>query len=115
MNINLSINLLLILGLIIIGLAIVFYSKLKNEKVKPNYRLFFIFGTTWVPLGIVFYINTENIGFLIMGVLFLIIGLINKDKWEETGIPSPQKRKLLIGLTLVGLLVFMIFLLKYLK
>ena len=115
MNIDYSINLLLVIGLIIIGLAIVFYTKLKKGKVKPNYRLFFIFGATWIPLGIVFYNTTRNIGFLIMGIIFLILGLVNKDKWEEAVVPSPQKRKLLIGLTLVGLFVLIVFLLKYLK
>ena len=36
MSTNLSVDLFLIVGLIIIGLAIVFYSKLKNGRVKPN-------------------------------------------------------------------------------
>ena len=70
---------------------------------------------TWVPLGVVFYKTTRNIGFLIMGVIFLIIGLINKDKWGESVIVNPQKRKLLIGLILTGLLVLTIFLLKYFR
>jgi len=115
MNTNLSINLFLIVGLIIIGLAIVFYSKLKKGSVKINYRLFFIFGTTWVPLGIAFYITTRNIGFLIMGVIFLIIGIINKDKWDETVAINPQRKMLLIALALTGLLVLITFLLKYFK
>ena len=115
MNINLSINLFIVIGLIIIGLAIVFYSKLKKEKIELNYRLFFIFGTTWIPIGVVFYITTRNIGFLIMGVIFLIIGLTNKDKWEETVIVNPKKRKLLIGLTIAGLLVLIAIMLKYFK
>ena len=115
MNTNLSINLFILIGLIVIGLVFVLYSQFKKEKIKPNYRLFFIFGMTWVPLGVVFYKTTRNIGFLIMGVIFLIIGLINKDKWGETVIVNPQKRKLLIGLILTGLLVLTIFLLKYFR
>ena len=115
MNTNLSIDLFIVIGLIVIGLVIVLYSQFKKEKIKPNYRLFFILGMTWVPLGVVFYKTTRNIGFLIMGVIFLIIGLINKDKWGETVILNPQKRKLLIGLILTGLLVLITFLLKYFK
>jgi len=115
MNTNLSIDLFIVIGLIVIGLVIVLYSQFKKEKIKPNYRLFFILGMTWVPLGVVFYKTTRNIGFLIMGVIFLIIGLINKDKWGETVIVNPQKRKLLIGLILTGLLVLITFLLKYFK
>ena len=115
MNTNLSIDLFMVIGLIVIGLVIVLYSQFKKEKIKPNYRLFFILGMTWVPLGVVFYKTTRNIGFLIMGVIFLIIGLINKDKWGETIIVNLQKRKLLIGLILTGLLVLITFLLKYFK
>jgi len=115
MNTNLSINLFIVIGLIIIGLVIIFYSKFKKEKIKPNYRLFFILGMTWVPLGVVFYKTTRNIGFLVMGLLFLIIGLINKDKWGEMVVVNPQKRKLLIGLIITGLLVLITFLLKYFK
>ena len=115
MNTNLSINLFIVIGLIIIGLVIIFYPKFKKEKIKPNYRLFFILGMTWVPLGVVFYKTTRNIGFLVMGLLFLIIGLINKDKWGEMVVVNPQKRKLLIGLIITGLLVLITFLLKYFK
>jgi len=113
MNTNLSIDLFIVIGLIVIGLVIVLSSQFKKEKIKPNYRLFFILGMTWVSLGVVFYKTTRNIGFLIMGVIFLIIGLINKDKWGETVVVNPQKRKLLIGLILTGLLVLITFLLKY--
>ena len=115
MNTNLSINLFILIGLMVIGLVFVLYSQFKKEKIKPNYRLFFIFGMTWIPLGVVFYKTTRNIGFLIMGVIFLIIGLINKDKWGETAIVNPQKRKLLIGLIFTGLLVLITFLLKYFR
>jgi len=104
-----------VIGLIVIGLVIVLYSQFKKEKIKPNYPLFFILGMTWVPLGVVFYKTTRNIGFLVMGVIFLIIGLINKDKWGETVIVNHQKRKLLIGLIFTGLLVLITFLLKYFK
>ena len=108
MNINLSIDLFIVIGLIVIGLVIVLYSQFKKEKIRPNYRLFFILGMTWVPLGVVFYTTTRNIG-------FLIIGLINKDKWGETVIANPQKRKLLVGLMLTVLLVLATFLWKYFK
>jgi uncharacterized membrane protein len=113
MNTNLSIDLFMVIGLIVIGLVIVLYSQFKKEKIKPNYRLFFILGMTWVPLGVVFYKTTRNIGFLIMGVIFLIIGLMNKDKWGEAVIVHHQKRKLLIGLIITGLLVVATFLWKY--
>jgi len=71
---------------------------------------------TWFPLGIVFYKTTRNIGFLVMGLIFLIIGLANKDRWKESQAVNPQKRKIIIGLMiLTGFLVLVTFLLKYLK
>lgn len=116
MNINPSFNLSIAIGVIIIGLAIAVYIQYKEQKYKPNYRLFFIFGMTWFPLGIVFYKTTRNIGFLVMGLIFLIIGLANKDKWKEPQPVTSQKNKILISLViLTGLLVLATFLLKYLK
>jgi len=115
MNTNLSINLFIVIGLIIIGLVIVLYPKFKKEKIKPNYRLFFILGVTWIPLGVAFYKTTRNIGFLVMGLLFLIIGLINKDKWGETDPVTIRQRKIIIGALVIGFLVLGTLLFKYLK
>jgi len=82
MNTNHFFNPTFFIGFIIIGLLIVLFVQFKKGKYQPNYRLFFILGTTWVPVGVIFYINTRNIGFFVMGLIFLILGLINKDKWE---------------------------------
>ena len=64
MNTNSSFNMSIIVGLIIIGLLIVLFLQFKRKKYKPNYRLFFILGTTWVPLGVIFYITQETLVFL---------------------------------------------------
>ena len=69
----------------------------------------------WLPLGIVFYKTTGNNGFLIMGLIFLIIGLVNKDRWDEPEVVNPKKRKLLIGLILAGFLIFSTFLWRFFK
>jgi len=101
MNIHLPFNLTTVAGVIIIGLAIAGYIQYKKQKYKPNFRLFFIFGITWVPLGIVFYHTTKNMGFLIMGLIFLIISLVNKDKWKESTPVTNQKSEMIIGLAVL--------------
>ena len=115
MNTNSSFNMSIIVGLIIIGLLIVLFLQFKRKKYKPNYRLFFILGTTWVPLGVIFYITTRNFGFFVMGLIFLVIGLVNKDKWEEPDPVTIQQKKILIGVLVIGLLVLGALLFRYLK
>jgi len=105
----------IIIGLIIIGLLIVFFLQFKRKKYKPNYRLFFILGTAWIPIGVVFYINTKNFGFFVMGLIFLIIGLVNKNKWEESDPATIQQKKIVIGGLVIGLLVLGALLFRYLK
>lgn len=76
----------------------------KGKRYKPSYKTFFIMGVTWLPIGIVL----ENSGLTGMGVVFMVIGLMNRDKWEDefkwADLPEEQKRLkfiLIVGLTLV--------------
>ncbi len=73
-------------------LAVVMIRKRKKEgKPQAEYRTFFILGVTWVPFSIVlmvvsfifqipFYIGFP---FFIIGLVYLIIGLKNRDKWQR--------------------------------
>lgn len=115
MNTNSSFNLSIIIGLIIIGFLVVLFVQFKKGKYKPNYRLFFILGIAWAPLGMVFYITTKNLGFFAMGLIFLIIGLVNKDKWEELDPATSRQKKIIIGVLVIGLLVFTALFFRFLK
>lgn len=102
----------IILAMIILLLVVfgaVFVLK-KENKYEPDYRVFFILGITWLPLGIA----TNNSAFWGVGAVFMVVGLANRDKWKERSKWSemdPAKRKfkiiVIIGLTvlLVGLLL----------
>ncbi len=86
----------------------------KDEKRVPNYRALFIIGVTWLPIGIA----TDNPGFWVMGLVFMIIGLKNKNKWgQETKWAdlSPRVRRLKIivlgGLTIILMATILYFLL----
>ena len=73
---------------IITGIILSIYA-LKNKKksnIEPNYQVFFILGICFLPLGTIFMITIENpgfIGFTALGIIYMIIGLSHRDKWEK--------------------------------
>ena len=74
--------------LIIFGLAITLIA-CKYEKTKiihgQHYYAFFILGICFLPLGIVFALTTNNLGFLgltSLGLIYTLIGIIHKSKWQ---------------------------------
>jgi uncharacterized membrane protein YidH (DUF202 family) len=97
----------IVTALIVFGLAIVFAFKMKEKKQEPDYRTFFILGVTWIPLGIA----TENYAFCVIGVAFMIIGLLNKDKWKEpvkfSKLKPEQRRYKILVMVSLGLLVLL--------
>jgi flagellar basal body-associated protein FliL len=73
---------------IIIGI-IVFLTLRKNQKEgrtkEVDYRAFFIMGICFLPLGIIFTatINIGFMGFIAIGLIYMSIGLANRDKWKN--------------------------------
>lgn len=72
---------------VIIGLVLVMvvFKKKKEDKMgEPNYQIFFIIGIAWIPIGIVFMvtIHPAAIAFMGMGIVYVVIGLANRDKWK---------------------------------
>ena len=81
----LMIGILIILLLVLI--ATIFIVKKKKEEginKEPDYRAFFIMGISFLPMGIIFTatINPGFIGFIGMGIIYMAIGLANRDKWK---------------------------------
>ena len=86
----------------------------KKERREPDYRTFFIIGCSWIPLGIA----TKNSAFWIMGIVFMIIGLVNKEKWKKEKKLSeldPKERmfkivtiSILGAMVLLGLVAFLL-------
>lgn len=102
----------IILAMIILLLVVfgAIYLLKKENKHEPDYRVFFILGVIWLPLGIA----TKNNIPLVLGIVFMVLGLVNRDKWKEQPKWSemdPARRKfktiVIIALTvlLVGLIV----------
>ena len=101
---------MIILGiLILIGLVIAIIATIikRKENRKPNYKILFIIGICWVPLGIA----TQNFVFIIVGLTFLIFGLFNRKswknqpKWEEL---SQAEKKIKIALIIFLALILIL-------
>lgn len=80
--------LLVIVGILVITgvIAILVWKKRKEQpSAETDYRFFFILGICLFPLGIVFIIVNYPIGyvFFIIGLVYLVIGLTNRDKWKK--------------------------------
>ncbi|MFA4833952.1 MAG: hypothetical protein WC619_03865 [Patescibacteria group bacterium] len=103
-----SVAILLVLFLI---LAIMLKKGIKRP---PDYYAFFIMGIIWLILGI----PLKNYTLSIMGLVFTIVGLVNKKKWKENrqcwGTMTPEEKKwktiilVILGLLVLAGLVFLL-------
>ncbi len=73
-------------------LAVLMVRKRKKEGEQiVNYRAFFLLGIIWVPVSIVLMVVSFilqipfYIGFPLfaLGLVYLIVGLKNRDKWKK--------------------------------
>ena len=79
---------LVVLGIILV--AVVWKRRKEGKPEEPDYRAFFKMGITWLSVGVVIMVISLllDIPFVvglplsIMGVVYLIIGLSNRDKWK---------------------------------
>jgi hypothetical protein len=100
---------LLALVLLVVLLAV---KHRRGEPLTTDYRALAVMGMLWVPVGVAI----DNPGIWGMGLVFLIIGLANRHRWEEQRTwsdlsPLEQRTRLMLlaGLALllgVGLAVF---------
>ena len=109
---------LIAVGLAAVVLAIIgilIYKK-KGWKREVDYRQYFSMGIVWLPLGVAFYLIFENIvgaWFLLMGLVYLAIGLKNRDKWGKKVKVSPKPQRLLMIGLLIGVVVLIVGILVY--
>lgn len=106
MPINTGVLVWILVGLILLGLIFFLITRTKKSEHKPNYKAFFILGVIWLPTGV----STKNYALSIVGLTFLIIGLVNKDKWKDenkwSDLSLEQKKiKLSLIILLTGLLI----------
>ena len=80
-------------GVVVLALLAILIFKRKGWKREIDYRNYFNMGIIWFPLGIVFYIIFQNMTgffFFFVGLVYLAIGLKNKDKWGKKIKVSPE-------------------------
>jgi len=80
------IGILVITLLVLIATIFIVKKKKKEESNKESdYRAFFIMGISFLPLGIIFTVTISPafIGFIGMGIIYIAIGLANRDKWKK--------------------------------
>ena len=106
MNNYLIISLIVGIAVFAVLFAMIVIFRNGEKKIEPDYRIFFILGISFLPIGIA----TDNPGLWGMGAVFLLTGLANRSKWKEEPTwfeldPGKRKAKLLIVLGLTILLV----------
>ena len=92
---------------VILAILVVLIYKKKGWKRKVDYRSYFNMGIIWFPLGIVFYLifkSVVGLWFLFMGLVYLAIGLKNKEKWGKPEEVSPKYQKILVITLLIGVI-----------
>lgn len=98
---------LISIGVLIILLGIVaIYSFKKRKNHEPDYYTFFTMGVVWTIFGIIFY--QDMFFFLPMGIVFMILGLANKDKWKKNHrtwkqLSKAERRFKIIVISLLGI------------
>ena len=72
--------LLYVAAAVAIVLVAVFAGRGKvNDTSEHHYRALFIVGLSWIPLGL----GTGNTAFWFLGTVFMLVGLVNRDKWDK--------------------------------
>lgn len=97
-------DMIIVVAIIWITIILFFYYALKMRargfKQEPNYKVFFYSGIAWVAIGMIYlllFLDYLGILFIIIGVLSLIKGLRNRDKWNKYQKPkelAPEQRKI---------------------
>ncbi len=68
---------------VVLALSIGVFYLVRNRGLETrvdDYRTFFIMGAVFIPIGIA----TDNYVFSILGLVFMILGATNRDKWRNT-------------------------------
>ena len=118
---------LVAIGLLVLILGVVIWKR-RRESRPTDYRSYFTTGVVWIASGLILSLlpwllhgeefNSMGSFFLAMGLGYVIIGLINRDKWGKQVEVSPETRKKTIAIlglaALVGVLVALLLTTRFL-
>ena len=84
---------ILIIAVVLVAvLTFVMWKKRNTEENREiDYQAFFIMGLAFFPMGLIFTIlsftsdfpSGVGIPFLAMGIIYIVLGLSNQDKWKK--------------------------------
>jgi dolichyl-phosphate-mannose--protein O-mannosyl transferase len=108
----------IVVGLVVLGILAVLVIRRRKQPRTLDYRNYFVTGVIWLLFAAVmvllpWLLHGEEpffmgFVFLMMGLGYTIVGLMNKDKWGKRVEVSPKTEKnmmILIGVLVVSLLV----------
>jgi RsiW-degrading membrane proteinase PrsW (M82 family) len=98
----------IIIAITLIALLVIAMIKMKKGKMKPNYRVLFILGIAFLPIGITQLIRESEPFFFILSMVYIAIGLVNKGKWEQPQQITEKQKKVLIMSVLAGVLLLIL-------
>ncbi len=80
--------LMLLVGFVLVGILVtivVIRRRRGGEEVEVNYLAFFVIGLSLLPVGVMFmfFFNPGFIGIMGLGGFYIVLGLLNKDKWKS--------------------------------
>jgi prepilin signal peptidase PulO-like enzyme (type II secretory pathway) len=95
----------ILIALVLFGVLAAALVLTRKKKHKPDYYAFFIMGLIWAPAGIAI----GNMALSAMGFIFMIIGLVNKDKWKKNRRQwsKMDKDERMLFLIVIALLAFL--------
>jgi len=105
---NIWLPMTIIIAIILIAFLAMFLTRLRKEKIKPNYRIFFILGLVFLPMGIIQLVNDTEPFFFILSMVYLAIGLVNKGKWNQPQEVTEKQKKILMISVLLGILFLLL-------
>jgi LPXTG-motif cell wall-anchored protein len=118
---------LVAIGLLVLILGVVVWKRRKESR-QTDYRSYFTTGIVWIASGAILFLlpwllhgeefNSVGSFFFAIGLGYIVIGLINRDKWGKQVEVPPETRKKTIAIlglaALVGLLVVLLFMTRFL-
>jgi hypothetical protein len=87
---------------VLLAIVAIYYNKNSKGAHKPDYYTFFVMGIIWFPFGVIFDMPV----FYILGLVFMLSGIVNKDKWKENHKAALINKKPLKVMLLIGLALF---------
>lgn len=68
---------------VLLAVVVVLIRARRRSGAAPNYRRLFIIGICFIPIGVATTNLFNNPAFLIVSLIYMGIGLANRDKWQK--------------------------------